>query len=77
MKVYLIQYNNGEVYEDYYDWISEKVYSSQEKCETVLIAEGYSKTERKWPGQVRSYWTQTKSKECSEYSAEIVEMEVD
>jgi hypothetical protein len=76
MKVYIIDYHNGEAYEDYNEWVSDVAYTSIEKCEEVLIDNGFKKDSEKWMG--KEYWTQLRPYDHweNEHHAIIIELEV-
>jgi hypothetical protein len=62
MKVYLVSINNCEPYEDNFEW-TQGIYSSVEKAEKYLIADGYHRLkateECHWPPADRNMWEQT------------------
>lgn len=76
MKVYIINYDNGEAYEDYNEWLSDVAYTSIEKCEEVLLTKGFTKYKVLWMG--REYWVKDMSEDQWDRveNAEIIELEV-
>lgn len=48
-KVYLVELDNGELYEDYATWI-EKVFSTYRKASQYLVDEGYEPYYSEWEG---------------------------
>ena len=55
MKVYIINYDNGEAYEDFHEWLSDVAYTSIEKCEEVLLTQEFVKDKELWMS--RQCWT--------------------
>lgn len=43
MKVYTIEYNNGEPWEDFCKWYGNHAYEDFRMCEDALLSEGYHK----------------------------------
>lgn len=78
MKVYLIEFDNGEAYEDFYRWIDDVVYVNKEDCINTLRVKGYVETTTKMFGETRTYWCKTERKldYVNVINAKISELEV-
>lgn len=80
MKVYLIEFNNGEAYEDFHKWIDDVVYTNKEDCINSLRNKGYVEDTMKIFGETKSYWYRNEGDEEDYYmrrtNAEITELEV-
>jgi len=78
-KVYLVQMDNGETYDDYHSWI-EKVFTSYRKASKWLMSEGYEPfPEYNIHGNLVLIFQREEKTNYYEksYEAEIIEMEVE
>lgn len=41
MKIYIAHYNNGEAWEDFYEWYSKKAYINKEDCLKEILEDGF------------------------------------
>lgn len=79
MKVYLIEFNNGEAYEDFYSWIDDVVYLNKEDCINSLRDKGYVEDTIKIFGETITYWYRSDEEHdwfVRRINAEISELEV-
>ena len=66
MEIYIIMYDNGEPYEDFWQWLSDKAYINKEDCTNALLDEGYIESkEGKYVLPIDDY---------SSYYAEIISL---
>lgn len=59
IKIFLIENDNGGIYEDHYTWIEEKAFTSIDDARQMLIDQGYSESESE-SGEIEF------EKECTE-----------
>lgn len=77
MKVYLIEKDNCESYEDFYKWISS-AHSSYRGASQSLIDEGFEAYIELYAGKydVRFYWQESNQYMAESRGAKIIEMEL-
>ena len=65
IKVYIAHYNNGETWEDFYEWYGDNVYVDRRECEREILKAGYRKK--------NDYYIRGDRYRC--YNAKIEELE--
>ena len=78
MKVYLVDVDNGESYEDYRHWI-EKIFTTYRGASQWLINEGYKVYPECRQGEWKLYflWRESDEYMANSNFAEIIEMELE